>query len=111
MLPRCAGPVRDCVYVATSPLLNAVKIGRWSGSPKALRSRYLTVLGDELTIQMYPCLQAGAGAEAEVHARLQPFRYGKRQLFSKDHLELYKRVCLEVSQTGQGHAATPQALP
>ena len=39
------------VYLVTSPLLNGIKIGRWSGSLHGLRSRFVTSYGPGIAIQ------------------------------------------------------------
>ena len=36
------------IYAATSPIINAVKIGMWSGSIDNLRARYITPYGPDL---------------------------------------------------------------
>ena len=41
---------RGFVYIATSPLLKAVKIGSWRGDLKGLRRRYRTPYGPDLQI-------------------------------------------------------------
>lgn len=42
-----------CVYCITSPLINYIKIGFWTGSLKGLECRYKTYYGNELDINTF----------------------------------------------------------
>ena len=49
VVPRAVN-VSGLLYIVTSPLLAAVKIGRWTGSLEALASRYRTTMGTQLEL-------------------------------------------------------------
>ena len=46
---------RGVVYAATSPLLQGVKIGFWTGSLQVLRSRYEMYYGRDLELRTWAC--------------------------------------------------------
>lgn len=69
------------VYVITSPLLSAVKIG-CTQDRDSLRRRYQTVYGDDLLLRCFAFRDCYA-TEAEVHRRLKEYRFGKTELFAK----------------------------
>ncbi len=48
------------IYAATSPLLQGVKIGFWTGSTQALRSRYEMYYGRELELRTWASAQCRA---------------------------------------------------
>lgn len=52
----------DCgvIYAATSPLVQCIKIGFWTGSPEALKSRYAMYYGNELQLRTWQCQQCRA---------------------------------------------------
>jgi hypothetical protein len=54
------------VYIVTSPLLAACKIGMWRGTETSLRERYRTVYGTEARIETYHVADCRA-AERSVH--------------------------------------------
>ncbi len=71
------------VYLATSPLLDAVKIGCWTGSLANLKSRYLTPYGPDVQIEhifVPHCLSS----ENQMHVRFLNFNRGG-ELFDKTH--------------------------
>jgi hypothetical protein len=75
------------VYTATSPLLNAVKIGCWTGSVSNLRKRYITPYGPELELQVAHVADC-IGTEAKLHAEFDSYRKCG-ELFDKMHAQVY----------------------
>lgn len=82
------------VYLATSPLLNAVKIGCWTGSLANSKSRYTTPYGPHLEIErvlVSDCL----AAESQMHDRFKVFNLGG-ELFEKAHAAEYSKSLQEL---------------
>ena len=48
------------IYAATSPLVSFVKLGYWTRSPEALRTRYAMYYGDRLQLLTWECSQCRA---------------------------------------------------
>lgn len=88
---------KGSVYIVTSPLLDAVKIGMWTGTDKSLRGRYLTSYGPDLEITVFrspDCRQL----ETAAHRALDEYRlYPKCELFEKGATD-YKAVIRKVQQ-------------
>jgi len=75
------------VYLITSPLLNAIKIGYWRSTYELLRSRYVTPYGNDLyihTITSYDVIEM----EKKVHNRFDKYRI-TNELFEKKYLNKY----------------------
>ncbi|KAK9827067.1 hypothetical protein WJX74_005490 [Apatococcus lobatus] len=80
------------VYAVTSDVLDAVKIGLWSGSLDNLRTRYLTPYGPTLTFEtafVDDCVRA----EAALHKQFWQQNLGG-ELFHKASLQAYKEAIL-----------------
>lgn len=78
------------IYAVTSDILNAVKIGMWTGSLHNLKSRYLTPYGPSLQIccvAVDDCVQT----EAELHKQFKEFNMGG-ELFDKDQMGRYREA-------------------
>ena len=71
------------VYLATSPLLDAVKIGCWTGSLANLKSRYLTPYGPDVQIE-HVFVPNCVSSENQMHVRFLEFNRGG-ELFDKTH--------------------------
>ncbi len=71
------------VYLATSPLLNAVKIGCWTGSLANLKSRYMTPYGPDVQIE-HVFVPNCVSSENQMHVRFLNFNRGG-ELFDKAH--------------------------
>lgn len=108
-----AQELRDCriaekdrsghIYAVTSPLLNAVKLGRWGGSLQRLRYRYTGIYGDSIVLYTSQTSDSHA-AEAQMHCRFARYRLSN-ELFSKDGLEGY------VAYIHGRRDSTPPAAP
>lgn len=75
------------VYVCTSPLLAAVKIGSWRGSVSNLRKRYRTPYGPQTEVHVQAvsnCLTS----EVELHEQFRKHCLGG-ELFDKTYMSLY----------------------
>ncbi len=84
------------IYVVTSDVLNAAKIGLWSGSTDNLRARYLTPYGP--TLEMTTAIVSDCGAaEAELHRRFEQHSLGG-ELFDKRFLQDYKDAILGMDE-------------
>ncbi len=87
--------VSGMLYVVTSPLLAAVKIGRWSGTLEALASRYRTTFGTQLELHTTPTSDCHA-AEATLLEALSAHNISG-ELFEKSDIDHYitemRRVC------------------
>ncbi len=94
------------VYLATSPILDAVKIGKWSGTMEQLQHRYTTYYG-------YECTVAAAHVpdrhytEKALHRKFAEFNIRsamamnenlpKGELFNKAKFEQYKTTVLKLA--------------
>ena len=72
------------IYVVTSPLLSALKIGKWRGSLDKLRSRYVTPYGSDLFL-MVKWTDDRTAAEADAFKSFADHRL-QNELFSKQIL-------------------------
>lgn len=75
------------VYMATSPIVNAVKIGHWGGSIDKLRARYITPYGANLTL-ITTWVEDRKEAEAILHKRFSDHCI-TNELFEKEHIWYY----------------------
>lgn len=75
------------VYMVTSPILNAVKIGHWGGCIDKLRARYVTSYGANLTL-ITTWVEDRKEAEATLHERFSD-RCITNELFEKEHMWYY----------------------
>lgn len=79
---------RGYVYAVTSDVLDAVKIGMWSGSLDNLRARYLTPYGPSLSMET-AFVEDCVWAEAALHNKFRQHSLGG-ELFQKTFLQAYK---------------------
>lgn len=82
------------VYLATSPLLNAVKIGCWTGGLANLKRRYTTPYGPQLDIKAV-FVQDCVASESQLHDRFQSFNRGG-ELFDKSQALEYSKALHEL---------------
>lgn len=75
------------IYAVTSPLLNAVKLGRWGGSIQRLKYRYTGIYGDSISLYTSATPDSYA-AEAQLHQRFAAYRLSN-ELFSKAMMASY----------------------
>jgi hypothetical protein len=61
------------VYMATSPLFNAVKIGMWTGTYERLKGRYLVYYGQHLDLKAIPTRDCRK-LEVLAHLKLRNFK-------------------------------------
>ena len=72
------------LYIVTSPLMSAFKLGFWTGTLGALRSRYVTCYGPSLELHTWPCTQCRA-CEQFLLTEFSDFSLGG-ELFDKTHM-------------------------
>ena len=82
------------VYLVTSDVLNAVKIGSWSGTLDNLRMRYTTPYGPTTTVETV-WVEDRLKMEAHLHNRFEDHNLGG-ELFDKAHYEKYASALNEV---------------
>ena len=76
------------VYCVTSPLLNGVKIGFWTGTICGLRSRYITYFGFDIQLYTYYTMNP---RELELNCHNHFSKHNiSLEIFEKCHLEEYK---------------------
>jgi hypothetical protein len=80
-LPRTQKKRDGLVYVITSPVLDAVKIGMWKGSVKKLKERYSTYYGPRLTLKIIETDNCRR-LETLAHSALREFKI-ESELFKK----------------------------
>jgi len=83
-------------YLVTSDIIDAVKIGSWSGTVKGLRSRYLTAYGPSITVhtaKVSSCLQA----EKELHKMFACYNIGL-ELFRKCGMSEYQEALRKLNE-------------
>lgn len=77
------------VYIVTSPLLLAVKIGQWGGTVEELQYRYRTMYGQNLQLT-YKRVEDRIQAEREMHATFR-LRNISNELFERDGWMYYEQ--------------------
>jgi hypothetical protein len=75
------------VYVITSILINGAKIGFWSGTIKALKSRYFTYYG--IVDLFFVYTKVPRILEKNIHDHFSEYKLSG-EIFQKEHTELYK---------------------
>ena len=80
------------VYLVTSPLLNGIKIGRWSGSLHGLRSRFVTSYGPGIAIQARYVANCTV-IEKDMHAMFKGQCLGG-ELFCKAYADRYTEALI-----------------
>ena len=75
------------IYICSSPLINCVKIGYWTGKISGLESRYKMVYGKELFLNIKKVKNV-YDIEKDIHSNFQQFNISG-ELFQKDKLQLY----------------------
>jgi len=85
---ECDENTLNYVYIISSPLVNACKIGMWRASLKSLRNRYITPYGNDLTIYTKQVKDARI-CEKKMHEYFSPCRI-TNELFIKHYYEDYK---------------------
>lgn len=82
--------IKGLVYIISSHIINAVKIGRWKGDVKTLRKRYITYYGPDISIH-FKEFEDCELAETEMLNYFSNDRiYKEHELFKLDHLNNYK---------------------
>lgn len=77
------------IYIVTSPLLLAVKIGHWGGDVEALHYRYRTMYGQDLQM-VYQAVDNRFVAEHQMHMVFASLRISN-ELFARDGWPEYER--------------------
>lgn len=78
------------MYIVTSDVLDAVKIGYTKGTHEKLRQRYITCYGRNMTIRSRRFADA-ARMERVIHVRFEDLRKSG-ELFDKRYLDRYIRI-------------------
>lgn len=103
-LPPSVTERHGVVYAVTSPLLSAVKVGMWRGSQRALRKRYVTVYGDDLTLECFD-VDDCRRAEKDAHEGLRAWHL-TNELFAPPALEAFRAWCAERGYSRTGRLAS-----
>ena len=75
------------VYICSSPLIDCIKIGYWTGSITGLKSRYKMVYGKDVMLNCKN-VENVRDTEKEIHSVFKQFNISG-ELFQKDKLHLY----------------------
>jgi hypothetical protein len=75
------------VYCVTSNILNAIKIGFWTGSIDGLRKRYITSYGNNIELNYFNTINPRE-LENECHLYFNKYKI-TNELFEKDYLQKY----------------------
>lgn len=75
------------IYIVTSPIIDAVKIGYWTSEIPSLISRYKMILGSDLQIH-YKRVENARISETNILSYFQSYNLSG-ELFAKKHLHLY----------------------
>jgi len=75
------------IYICSSPLIDCIKIGYWTGSVKALQSRYKMVYGKDVLLNCKN-VENVRDIEKKIHYNFKQFNISG-ELFQKDKLQLY----------------------
>ena len=75
------------VYICSSPLIDATKIGYWTGSIRGLQTRYKLVYGKDVFL-ICKSVENVRIIETEIHSEFKEFNISG-ELFQKDKLQLY----------------------
>jgi hypothetical protein len=75
------------VYICSSQLIDATKIGYWTGSISGLKSRYKMVYGKDVFL-ICKSVENVHIIETEIHSKFKEFNISG-ELFQKDKLQLY----------------------
>jgi hypothetical protein len=78
---------RGMIYVVTSPLFNAVKIGLWSGVYNRLYSRYSAIYGRTVIISTVNVNNVRE-SEKQIHKHFKKYNI-QGELFIKEHYQEY----------------------
>jgi hypothetical protein len=75
------------IYICSSPLIDCIKIGYWTGSITGLQSRYKMVYGKDVFLN---CKNVNnvRNIEKDIHSKFKQFNISG-ELFQKDKLQLY----------------------
>lgn len=84
------------IYIVTSPLLLAVKIGHWGGTVEELQYRYRTMYGQHLQI-IHARVDDRFQVEREMHAMFRSKNISN-ELFDRDGWEEYTRFLDEITK-------------
>lgn len=84
------------VYLVTSPLLNAVKAGYWTGRVIELYYRYRTVYGKKLDILLFDTSDCQL-LEDQFKSKFQVYQISG-EMFNLEMMEAYKSFLSENSQ-------------
>jgi len=93
------------VYLCTSPVVDAVKAGRWSGTEKALLSRYKTYYGSNTTLHTFVC-KYSRQLEIEFSVKFAKFNISN-ELFVKSgtalnqYIDFFKQTTIDYKCYGE----------
>ena len=75
------------IYIISSPLIHAIKIGYWTGTINDLKSRYIMVFGKDIELY-YKNVDNAREREQQMHEEFQKYNISG-ELFEKENLKLY----------------------
>jgi len=75
------------IYIISSPLIHAIKIGYWTDTINNLKSRYIMVFGKDIELY-YKNVENAREREHQMHEEFQKYNISG-ELFEKENLKLY----------------------
>ena len=75
------------IYIISSPLIHAIKIGYWTGTINSLKSRYIMVFGKDIELY-YKYVDNARMCEYQIHQQFKKYNISG-ELFEKENLKLY----------------------
>ena len=87
ILEKVSNDLSGVVYICSSPLVNAVKIGYWTGNITSLQSRYKMTYGKDVFL-ICKNVENAHDIEKQIHREFKQFNISG-ELFQKDNIQLY----------------------
>jgi hypothetical protein len=87
ILEKVSNDLSGVVYICSSPLVNAVKIGYWTGNITSLQSRYKMIYGKDVFL-ICKNVENAHDIEKQIHTEFKQFNISG-ELFQKDNIQLY----------------------
>lgn len=99
-------PTAEFVYAVWSEWNRAIKAGHWKGTLRALRRRYVSVLGKNMQIMLFQC-QNGVLTERLMFEKLKLWHI-ESELYRKECLNVFPTVVLSLSSVSDAVQRTEQ---
>ena len=87
ILEKVSDDLSGVVYICSSPLINVVKIGYWTGNITGLQSRYKMIYGKDIFL-ICKNVENAHDIEKQIHREFKQFNISG-ELFQKDNIQLY----------------------